>query len=181
MHDMPQARTGPSLNCLRRSIAIMLAGVSCIVAAAACGSTGRSLGAATRDDPAVNEANCMRSHGVPSFPDPSPGGPSVIPNNINPQAPAFQAAQKACAKFLAGGSGQGSAGDGQRLSLLRVSKCMRIHGLPSFPDPTASPPPAPPPGSHTGNVVGIGGAYLALPAQSPALKRAAAACGFRIS
>jgi hypothetical protein len=123
----------------------------------------------------------MRSHGVPSFPDPSPSGPSVIPTNINPQAPAFQAAQKACAKILASGSGQGSGSESRKLSLLNLAKCMRTHGLPSFPDPTTSPPAAPPPGSHTGNVIGIGGAYLALPPQSPALKRAAAACGFRIS
>jgi hypothetical protein len=49
--------------------------------------------------------------------------------------------------------------------------------VPSFPDPTRSPPP---PGS--GYVIGSGGLYLALgpggSPQSPAFKRAAAACGF---
>ncbi len=123
----------------------------------------------------------MRSHGVPNFPDPSPGGPSVIPNWINPQAPAFKSAEKACARDLSGGSGQRSGSESGMLELFNLSKCMREHGLPSFPDPTTSPPPEPPPGSQTGNAIGIGGAYLVIPPQSPALKRAARACGFKLS
>jgi hypothetical protein len=160
------------------SLLIALVAISCSFAIAACGSSGRPSGPAASGDPALKEAQCMRSHGVPNFPDPTAGGPSVIPNWINPQAPAFQTAQKACAKFLVGGSGQGSASESRKLELLNLAKCMRSHGLPSFPDPTSSPPPA---GSHTGNVVGGGGVYLALPHQSPALNRASAACGFRIS
>jgi hypothetical protein len=57
---------------------------------------------------------------------------------------------------------------------------MRAHGLPRFPDPTTSPPPALPTGSLTGNAVGIGGVYLVFPPQSPAPKRAEAKCGFRV-
>jgi hypothetical protein len=122
----------------------------------------------------------MRSHGVPNFPDPSPGGPSVIPNWIKPQAPAFLSAQKACAKFLGGGGRPRAAAASEKFALLNLARCMRDHGLPNFPDPTTSPPPAPPPGSHTGNAVGIGGVYLVFPPQSPALNRAEAKCGFRI-
>ena len=122
----------------------------------------------------------MRSHGVPNFPDPRPGDPSVIPNWINPQAPAFVSAQQACARFLGGGGRPGAGAESEKLALLKLAKCMRAHGLPNFPDPTTSPPPAPPLGSHTGNAVGIGGDYLVFPAQSPALKRAEATCQFRI-
>src|SRR5215468_7255891 len=50
---------------------------------------------------------CMRSHGVPNFPDPDAqgrlrlqGGPGT---GINPDSPQFQAAQKACHKLLPGG------------------------------------------------------------------------------
>lgn len=160
------------------TLSIALAAISCAVAIAACGPSGKPSSAAASGDPALKVAECMRSHGVPNFPDPSPNGPPVIPNNINTQSPAFQSAQKACAKFLGGGSGPGSSSESRTLELLNLAKCMRAHGLPSFPDPTSSPPP---PGSHSGNVIGIGGAYLALPPQSPALKRAAAACGFKIS
>jgi hypothetical protein len=34
----------------------------------------------------------MRSHGVPNFPDPG----ASLPSGVNPQSPAFQAAQQAC-------------------------------------------------------------------------------------
>ncbi len=67
----------------------------------------------------------------------------------------------------------------EKQALLSLAKCMRSHGFPNFPDPTTSPPPAPPPGSHPGNAIGIQGVYLEFPPQSPELKRATAACGFR--
>jgi hypothetical protein len=121
----------------------------------------------------------MRSHGVANFPDPSPGGPSVIPSWINPQAPAFLSAQKACAQFLVGG-GPRAAGASEKVALLNLARCMRAHGVPNFRDPTTSPPAAPQAGSHTGNAIGIGGVYLVFPSQSPALKRAELTCGFRI-
>src|SRR5262245_44565648 len=46
---------------------------------------------------------CMRSHGVPNFPDPTSGGGLVINSGINPNSPQFQAAQRACAKELPNG------------------------------------------------------------------------------
>ena len=46
---------------------------------------------------------CMRAHGVPNFPDPGPHGLHIGPN-IDPRAPQFQAAQKACAQDFPGGS-----------------------------------------------------------------------------
>jgi hypothetical protein len=41
--------------------------------------------------------DCMRSHGVPSFPDPDRGGAFILPSTIDQQAPQFQRATKACA------------------------------------------------------------------------------------
>jgi hypothetical protein len=46
-------------------------------------------------------ARCMRSHGVPNFPDPkvvsrSGGSERVYLPGVNPQSPAFQTAAKAC-------------------------------------------------------------------------------------
>ena len=43
---------------------------------------------------ALEYAECMRSHGIPDFPDPLPGGGFNIPGNTN--TPQFQAAQTAC-------------------------------------------------------------------------------------
>lgn len=49
----------------------------------------------------VEFARCMRSHGVPNFPDPklissSGGNQQVYLPGINPQSPAFQTSAKAC-------------------------------------------------------------------------------------
>ena len=46
-------------------------------------------------------ANCMRSHGVPNYPDPKyyNGGQQVYIPGVNPAAPAFQTAAKACGGF----------------------------------------------------------------------------------
>lgn len=161
----------------------MLAAATCALAIAACGS-GHAAGAtpvAAQADQALRYVRCLRSHGVPSFPDPSPGGrlPNV-PASIDPAAPSFRFAQHACAGLMPGGSSSGSAPSSFRLRLLAVAQCMRRHGVPNFPDPTSSPPPPPPPGARTGNVIGGPGGYLQFPPPSPALTRASAACGFGI-
>lgn len=55
---------------------------------------------------ALANARCMRSHGVPNFPDPqfSGNGEASIKitkgSGLDPRSPAFQRAQKACARFL---------------------------------------------------------------------------------
>jgi hypothetical protein len=41
-------------------------------------------------------ADCMRSHGVPNFPDPDHDGAFTLPATINGQAPAFRRATHAC-------------------------------------------------------------------------------------
>jgi hypothetical protein len=43
-------------------------------------------------------ARCMRSHGVPSFPDPDHDGVFSLPSGIDQQAPPFQRATRACAQ-----------------------------------------------------------------------------------
>jgi hypothetical protein len=56
-------------------------------------------------------AQCMRAHGVSSFPDPRfRGGGRIqqrLPNGVDPASPVFQSAQKAC-----GGSGLGAVAVG---------------------------------------------------------------------
>ena len=44
----------------------------------------------------LRDAQCMRAHGVPDYPDPLPGGGFRIPSTINPQSPAFERAQNSC-------------------------------------------------------------------------------------
>jgi len=46
----------------------------------------------------LREAECMRTHGVPNFPDPLPGGGYEYSGSINPNSPAFQRASNQCQK-----------------------------------------------------------------------------------
>jgi hypothetical protein len=68
---------------------------------------------------ALKFSACMRSHGVPKFPDPqfSSGRASLQigrANGIDPKSPIFQAAQKACQKNMPGAtSTQSGPGGGQ--------------------------------------------------------------------
>jgi hypothetical protein len=56
---------------------------------------------------ALRFSQCMRSHGVPKFPDPqfaANGGTLLkIGKDVNPNSPQFKAAQKACQKLVPGG------------------------------------------------------------------------------
>lgn len=121
----------------------------------------------------------MRAHGVPNFPDPPAGGPPVIPNSINTNAPAFHAAQRACNGLLpAGGSGARQSSS-ERLAMVAIARCLRAHGLPSFPDPTATPPSV---GARCAmQALGRDGLFLVISDRdAPAFKHAAAACHFQL-
>jgi hypothetical protein len=89
---------------------------------------------------ALKFAECVRSHGVPSFPDPSTQGTFNFTGNLN-QTPQFQSATQTCGRLLhVGGSPPSPAQQAKALSsLLKFSTCMRAHGVPTFPDPTTSP------------------------------------------
>jgi hypothetical protein len=58
---------------------------------------------------ALKFAQCMRSHGVPKYPDPQVASDGAMKQTINPNdgvdpsSPQFQAAQKACQKLVPGG------------------------------------------------------------------------------
>jgi hypothetical protein len=88
-------------------------------------------------------AKCMRSHGVPNFPDPNASGGFSFGPAINPLSPAFRSAQAACGKLLSGPPSPGSATHPSAAGLahiLTISRCMRRHGISDFPDPTTSMP-----------------------------------------
>lgn len=165
----------------RRSL-VTLAAAGSALALAACGSSGSpgSGSTSSREATGIKVADCMRAHGVPNFPDPSSGGSIQLPNGVNPQSPAFQSAQRACFKlFPGGGPGRGGSSEARKEQLLKLAECMRAHGFSSFPDPTSSPPSAPPSGG--GIAFGAPGAFIAVPQsliQSPGFKQAAAACSF---
>ena len=146
------------------------------VVIAACGSSSLTSGPAGARDPLLQYAQCIRAHGVPNFPDPRAHGGLAIPNDINPQSPAFKSSQQACARLAQPPAGQAESSESRKLELLALARCMRSHGVPNFPDPTNSPPPP-----SDGNALGGNGSYLALGTaqqrQSPEYKQAAAGCG----
>ena len=137
-------------------------------------------------DPGVAFAVCMRSNGVPNFPDPSPGRGLLfqLGPGINPASPAVKAAQAKCRKLLPGGPpGPGSTThpSAQTLSkLLKIAVCMRQHGIRQFPDPRTSVPSNLNPAVYD-EITDFDGAILLFPVtinlQSPAYKQALAACG----
>jgi hypothetical protein len=132
------------------------AAISCGLLLAACGSTGPVSGQASTNASnaalMVRYSSCMRSHGVPSFPDPSTnaigdnsfgidGYTFNLPASLNTQSPAYQTADKQCGKAIGVGPGAGG-GHGvpekAKQAALAHARCMREHGVPNFPDPTFS-------------------------------------------
>jgi hypothetical protein len=114
-------------------------------------------------------SQCMRSHGVPNFPDPQrfPGGNVKL--TIHRLSPS-QAALSACNHLLptTGGSGSQVTAQQQRTQLadgLSFARCMRSHGVSRFPDPTAQ-------GQLTVEMVEAQGIDL----HSPAVLHAVQAC-----
>ena len=83
-------------------------------------------------------AQCMRSHGVVDFPDPSSNGTIVVSGSVS-QSPQYPAADETCHKLLPNGGIPTAAQQAEGLAqLLKVSVCMRAHGIRDFPDPTSN-------------------------------------------
>jgi hypothetical protein len=154
------------------------AAVICGVALVGCGSSqmpSRTTASGTSSR-ALEFANCMRAHGVPSLPDPSAGGGGVnlAGTGIDPQSPAFRSARQACGQLAPGGRGGPQATESQFLAALRFARCMRARGWPDFPDPTHSDSP---PGPIL--VIGPGLYFRVSPTfdpNTPAVSAAVAAC-----
>jgi hypothetical protein len=102
--------------------------------------------AASTQQKMVAYSQCMRSHGVPEFPEPTEGHLLIHSSNhngrvtgVNPQSSQFQAAQKVCGKLLPEGGTPSPAQQAKaQEAALKFSQCMRTHGVPNFPDPTFS-------------------------------------------
>jgi hypothetical protein len=98
-------------------------------------SSGSAKGVAS----ALAHSECMRSHGVPDFPDPGPLRIDVRTHpDLDPSSPPFVAAQKACLSLAPGGTAGGTVSAQQQAAALAYSACMRAHGFPKFPDPVFS-------------------------------------------
>jgi hypothetical protein len=153
--------------------------------------TASSVGAASNgsgspEAAALAFAGCMRSSGVPDFPDPKAGGGFLFHTGagVDPSSPAFEAAQGKCKKFLPPGPGSGPPPSAPTLARwLKVAQCMRHNGISNFPDPRTTAPSNPRAVlGGSGVISDIEGVILVFPhtidTQAPTFMRAAKACAF---
>jgi hypothetical protein len=182
--------TGNSLTPPRRVRLLTAAALASAVLVAGCGGSspsptggvGTSASAASAVESGVAFARCIRSHGVPNFPDPKVSGQTVrmgSPSIV--RSPAFQSVAHSCQRLLPKGPpSREAASPRAQARMLDVSACMRKHGISGFPDPSSSPP-----SSSAGNsgIIASSDYYLAIPSSidtsSPPFERAAAVCNLR--
>jgi hypothetical protein len=101
---------------------------------------------------AFEYVDCMRSRGVPNFPDPTSGGQinvdfahggkdgSPASAGIDRNSPQYIAADRTCRRLLPGGVPTPAQNQQAISQGLRFAQCMRSHGVPSYPDPNPSNP-----------------------------------------
>jgi hypothetical protein len=137
-------KTGGSRSLRRAGALAVLAAAVAVLTAACGGSPSSSAGSASTGSATYRAelafAQCMRTHGVPNFPDPNPSGGFSVSGQLNgnPTGPAAQA-HNACQHLLPSGSattGTGSVTQAQLNQALKIAQCLRAHGEPNFPDPT---------------------------------------------
>jgi hypothetical protein len=126
---------------------------------AACGGSGSSTGSgspsaggSTTSPSAVGYSACMRSDGVPNFPDPESSGhvPKADAQQLGVSPSQLQAAERACRHLYptTGGPVQQQTqqceetGDCPQALVQRIltvqrkyARCIRSHGVPNWPDP----------------------------------------------
>ncbi len=107
----------------------------------------------------INYAGCMRTHGVPGFPEPSaartggtaPAAPSG--STVNRNSPQYRRAAQTCRSLLPNPAGAQPITAEDQVDYLKAAQCMRTHGVPDFPDPVFANGgvhlPPPPPGLDT--------------------------------
>jgi hypothetical protein len=146
------------------------------IALAACGSSSKPSSSGSADTHALKYADCMRANGLPNVPDPGSNG--ALPN---PALPAFQAAEKACAKLQPVGlhlHGPPERSAAELRPALAFAHCMRAHRISNFPDPLTTV-------SDVETLTLGPGEYFPDPGptevfHSPAFRQAAKACGLQL-
>jgi hypothetical protein len=115
------------------------------------GNSAKAAGSAASPS-AVGYSHCIRSHGVPNYPDPGSNGqlPKGDAQHFGVSASQYQVAQQACQHLLPTG---GSLAQQQYPYMedsdcppalvqqmmtadMKLARCMRFRGVPNFPDPT---------------------------------------------
>jgi hypothetical protein len=85
-------------------------------------------------------SQCVRSDGVPNFPDPQSNGSFVVKSSaLGVSQSVVDAAEQSCSHLLPNG-GQATSTQQEKSvqTALLYAKCMRAHGVPNYPDPQVS-------------------------------------------
>jgi hypothetical protein len=118
-----------------------------LVAGCGGGSSAPTSVQSNRYQKALAFVQCMRTHGYPTFPDPT--GQGIISDAQASITPQILTAYRSCQTLLPPGALQLTEAQREQLTTqaLRRAECMRAHGVLNFPDPgaPASGPKRPPP------------------------------------
>jgi hypothetical protein len=146
MHD--GACSGrPLRSGIARSTVAIAVSVGLILLAAACGGSPSSTGVGGPSNAGASEgsqllsfAQCVRSKGVPTFPDPTNDNKFPSAEHLGVTPSRYQSAMNACRHLLPNGAKVSPSESQQDMSaMLRFARCMRAHGVPNWPDPTTGP------------------------------------------
>jgi hypothetical protein len=154
---------------------------------AACGGGSHPAGSGTGNPVNLAEAleswvHCLHGHGEPNVylsrapSSPNPGTTIVVLHEYavqgaNFDSPQFQAANKSCRHFLPITPPSTAELHQQFIQALKAARCMRTHGYPNWPDPSA------PRTSPLGGVVNGNDIPPNIDTSAPQFQSAAKACG----
>jgi hypothetical protein len=115
------------------------AGMALLAAACSGGSSPPSAAGPPDVQKALAYATCMRAHGAPGWPDPNTQGQFTKTAGGSAAFRAPASAYQACAHLLPD-HGQIPPPVQHQVTLLalKFAGCMRIHGIPNFPDPVGN-------------------------------------------
>jgi hypothetical protein len=145
-------RTSASLRAIIATAALAMLTAACGGSPASAGGSSSPGGPATPPS-AVAYSQCVRSHGIPNFPDPPSGGglAKTSAQQLGVSGSRLHAAQRACQHLIPATGGTIQRQEQQCFPnsdcppdvvrellnvMLRFARCMRAHGVANFPDPT---------------------------------------------
>jgi hypothetical protein len=131
-------RAGPVRGAARAgALAAALSGLALLAAACSGAGPTAATGSASAQTPyqqALAYAQCMRTHGEPSFPDPTSQG-LITFGPVDIHSPRYLSANKACAHLIPSQPLTAAQRREHVSQALKFSACMRSHGIANFPDP----------------------------------------------
>jgi hypothetical protein len=141
---MNEATGGRRRWCRPRRAGVLAVMAGIVMLAAACGGSPSSTldtGVSGQFRQNLAFAQCMRSHGLPDFPDPNANGHGFGNQqdaNHEQSNPHFGTAYSACQHLLPSAPSSHGKVIPSQTQLVRFARCMRSHGVPDYPDPNSS-------------------------------------------